>query len=203
MTTNPKARQSFNPLDRIIRQARSRRLRKYLSSPDVVLDYGCGEANWFLRANQGLFSKGVGIDPALHAPSPESSFNGESVLGFKQTLQEYLLQNNTMRFSKVFWIAVVEHHEPYEAQESLRLCAQHLEEQGRIVLTTPTPRAKPILEFMAFRLKIISAEEIRDHRLYYNQSSMTQLLESIGLEVEKYETFQFGLNSLTIARKAA
>lgn len=38
----------------------------------------------------------------------------------------------------------------------------------KVILTTPAPYSKPLLEFLAFRLKLISAEEIMDHKHYFS-----------------------------------
>ena len=70
-----------------------------------------------------------------------------------------------------------------------------LKDDGRILLTTPTPASRPLLEFLAFKLKIISGPEIADHKHYYSRADIGGIAARHGLACETYRTFQFGLNS--------
>ncbi|MCK5026105.1 MAG: methyltransferase domain-containing protein, partial [Nanoarchaeota archaeon] len=96
-------------------------------------------------------------------------------------------------------LAVLEHLENplYILIELYRV----LKEGGRIIITTPSPASKPILEFLAFNLKIISVEEIRDHKHYFNQKELRNIFKRAGFRDIKIKSFQFGLNNWLIARK--
>ena len=43
-----------------------------------------------------------------------------------------------------------------------------LKPRGKLILTIPSKNAKPVLELLAFELKIIDKNEITDHKKYYN-----------------------------------
>ena len=83
----------------------------------------------------------------------------------------------------------------------LREARRVLRPDGRLVLTVPTPRGKPVLEVLA-RLGAVSREEIRDHKIYYDRARLTSTLARHGLVVERYDAFQLGWNSLCVARPA-
>ena len=76
-----------------------------------------------------------------------------------------------------------------------------LNENGIIIITTPTKIAKPILEFLAYKLKLINEDEIREHKHYYNKRELFSWLENKGFKIEKYKLFQFGFNQIIIGRK--
>lgn len=189
-------RPTFNLLDRFIRQLRLRRLGAFLEPQMRVLDFGCGESNWFLTSNARNIRSGIGIDPYA-APTTDCG----SIESFRGPLDTFYAHHPDARFDLITWIAVVEHLEPADARAALHRCRTMLAPGGTIVLTTPTPRAKPILELLA-RLKVISRVEIDDHKLYYARPSMTSLLADAGLAIQQYSTFQFGLNSLTVAKES-
>lgn len=193
-------RQRFNVLDRFIRSIRSRRIRSQVESTDVVLDFGCGQENWFLRSSSKAISAGIGIDPHLNL-NFDPDLQPPNIQAKRCTIAEFGNETST-QFDVVTWLAVIEHFHSEEAETFLSTCASLLKPNGRIVLTTPTPRSKPILEFLAYKLHFISEDEIRDHKIYYNKRKMETVLQRSGFRMTKYQTFQFGFNSLIVATRA-
>jgi 2-polyprenyl-3-methyl-5-hydroxy-6-metoxy-1,4-benzoquinol methylase len=190
-------RQRFNVVDRFVRSMRTRRIRRCLHQTDVVLDFGCGQENWFLRSSSKAIAGGIGIDPNLHA-----NFNHElspkGIQAKRCTIEEFASSAAT-QFDVITWLAVIEHFHSDEAESRLAACASLLKPGGKLVLTTPTPSSKPILEFLAYKLHLISEEEIRDHKIYYDRAKIESILQRSGFSMLKYQTFQFGLNSFMIA----
>lgn len=197
MTTTPYGvrRSSFNRLDDVIRSLRSRHLQSFLLTTHTVLDFGCGQLNWFLTSNRTKIKRGVGIDPSL---ALEGDTDG--VAGYRGTLEDYRAEHPEDRFDRILWIAVVEHFHRADALKYLRLCRLMLAEDGMVVLTTPTPRARPVLELLAFRLHVISRDEIADHKAYYSKDELLELLREAGFVVKSYQRFQWGLNSIASAQ---
>lgn len=103
--------------------------------------------------------------------------------------------------------AVLEHLE--DPAVTLAWVAAHLAPGGHLLATVPSPRAKPVLEFLAFRLGWISAREIRDHKDYFDRASLEALLDEAragggtGLELVEHGYFQAGFNNWLVARKTA
>ena len=75
---------------------------------------------------------------------------------------------------------------------------------GTLLLTTPAPASKPVLEFLAYRLHFIDEGEIRDHKHYFNEDELRALLAKAGFAPGqiRYKPFLFGLNQLVIATKS-
>jgi len=69
------------------------------------------------------------------------------------------------------------------------------------VLTTPTPNSKWLLEFLAYKMKLISIQEIKDHKKYYDKGEIKKLAKECKLKLVDYKLFQLGLNSRAILEK--
>jgi hypothetical protein len=72
---------------------------------------------------------------------------------------------------------------------------------GQLVLTVPSFAAKPVLEFLAFRVGIVSEAEIRDHKRYYDRWSLQQLFAGSGLVIDVHRYFQLGMNNFVVATR--
>ena len=105
-------------------------------------------------------------------------------------------------FEIITMLAVLEHlHHP---QAMLEEIARVLKPDGILLLTVPSHLAKPVLEFLAFRLKIVSEAEIRDHKRYYNKRDLRELVAFVPeLTLTKHTYFQLGMNNFCIIHKRA
>ena len=158
----------------------------------VLLDIGCGWEAKFLRSIEAYVSKGEGIDsraPELHT---------EKLSTRRITLTDSLPYPNEA-FDVVTMLAVLEHlsHPRAVVAEVSRI----LKPGGRLVLTVPSKAAKPVLEFLAFRLGIVSAAEIRDHKCYYTGRLLRDLVSGTGLVIEAHRYFQLGMNNFVVCGK--
>jgi 2-polyprenyl-3-methyl-5-hydroxy-6-metoxy-1,4-benzoquinol methylase len=104
-------------------------------------------------------------------------------------------------FEVVTMLAVLEHLDyPFEiASEIFRV----LQPNGRLIITVPSKYSKPVLEFMAFKLKIISYDEIKDHKKYFNKLDIYELFQSVGFRIETHKYFQLGMNNFCVCIKKA
>lgn len=96
----------------------------------------------------------------------------------------------------VFLNAVLEHLP--DSYSVLKECKRILKTNGKIVMTTPTRLAKPVLEFMAFKLHIINEDEILEHVHYYNKKDIIDLADKLEMKLNKYKFFEFFMNSLIV-----
>jgi SAM-dependent methyltransferase len=177
-------------LDQFIEYLRLRKAAPYLPKDGLLVDLGCGDGS-FMRFASKVVASSTGID-AFTGPSDLSP----TIRILKADLNRALpLDSKTADL--VTAMAILEHLEHPEVlvSESYRI----LRTGGLLVLTTPSPAAKPLLEFLAFRLGVISREDIRDHKIYHSKGSLLRLLSAF--ERVTIHRFQAGLNQLVIARK--
>jgi ubiquinone/menaquinone biosynthesis C-methylase UbiE len=114
------------------------------------------------------------------------------------TLEKTLPFENSS-FDVVTMIAVLEHLEhPIEiCQEIHRI----LKPNGSLVLTVPSVWSQPVLEFLSFKLGVVSRDEIADHKLYHNRLSLEFLGKKSGLKIKKHKYFQLWMNNFCILSK--
>lgn len=187
---------TFNLLDIAIAYWRLRKIKRYFDSKDLVLDFGCGYQAFLLHHLEGKIKKGVGLDYDL----------GEEIDTHSLVLKKFRFKNSLPfqdnYFTKVTLLAVLEHLDlsliPLLFAEIKRV----LKPEGIIILTTPTPKSKPLMEFLANKIGIISRLEIMDHKKYYAKKDLEKIAKDHDLILSEYCLFQFGLNSFAVLTKS-
>ena len=158
-----------------------------------LLDVGCGWEARFLRAVEPHIARGVGID--FKAPPLATA----KLTTITATLSDTLPFADAS-FDVVTLLAVLEHlGEPRRMVEEI---ARVLRPGGQVVLTVPSHAAKPVLEFLAYRVHVVSEAEIRDHKRYYGAGDLRALLQGTGLAIERHRYFQLGMNNFLVATRA-
>lgn len=185
----------FNFIDTIIAKLRLRKVLKYVKKGDTVLDFGCGYHAHFLRKISPLIKNGVGVDYDVD----EVAIVPHIELKKLQFRSKLPFPDAT--FDKVFMLAVIEHFTPDVGKRLMNEIARILKNGGSLILTTPTPSSKKTLEFLAYSLKIISQKEIADHKKYYSRDDFMSTSENTQLKLVRYDTFQWGINSLVILKR--
>jgi ubiquinone/menaquinone biosynthesis C-methylase UbiE len=142
----------------------------HIPKNSIVLDIGCGTKATFLKAISPHIKQGFGVD-----------FKVEYFqLGNIQTKQlrlENSLPFPDESFQVVTMLAVLEHID--NEREILQEIYRVLIPDGKLVLTVPSVWSQPVLEFLAYKLKIVSEAEIRDHKRYYNRKKLKKVLVDI------------------------
>lgn len=192
-----KAANKWNALDKCIAKVRYSRVRKFINSGDCVLDMGCGQECNFLMYLQNKIKMGYGVDPKANS---ERKGNIE-IIGSKINETSFCSKS----FDKITFLAVLEHLE--QPKDVLEEAFRLVKDDGYIILTTPTIYAKPILEFMAFKLHIINEDEIKEHKKYYTKNDIVSLVREInsnktGYQVVVYRYFEFFMNSLIVIKNS-
>ena len=182
----------FNFIDIIISKLRLKKVLPFVKRGDSVLDFGCGYQASFLKEISHLVKKGIGVDYDVDETSIAHNIELKK-LRFKSKLP---LPDKS--FDKVFMLAVIEHLALETGRRLFDEISRILKKGGSLILTTPTPKSQKILEFLAYRLKLISDREIADHKKYYSRNDFEVIAETAGLKLVTYETFQWGINSLVI-----
>ena len=185
---------NFNVVDIVIAKLRMGQILKYVEKNDVVLDFGCGSKSYLLNNTSNVIKRGVGIDYEVIS----SKQNNIEYINYKYSNK---LSFKDKTFDKIFLLAVLEHVNLDEVDNLFLEFRRILKDNGKIILTTPRPLSKLILEFLAFKLKIISTVEIADHKKYYNKNDILIISSKSSLKLVSYKLFQFGINSCAVLEK--
>ena len=184
----------FNVIDKLISRMRLGKVLPYIRKHDAVLDFGCGHQAYLLNHLSTLVSEAIGIDYDVVEKSIAPHIETRK---FKFTTR---LPFTDKKFHDICMLAVLEHIEPAYTGKLFREFHRVLKPGGRIILTTPTPKSKVLLEYTA-KLHFISKDEVEDHKKYYDRGDINTLCKNYDLKLIRYETFWFGMNSFAVIEK--
>ncbi|MEK7482513.1 MAG: class I SAM-dependent methyltransferase [Patescibacteria group bacterium] len=182
-------------IDTILARLRKKKVLKYIPENGVVCDIGCGPELKLLLSVRGKISEGWAIDKKT-IDQPFSV----NIRAVEQDMDENpILPLPDNKFDCLLMMAVLEHMAL--PKEAIGQAFRVLRPGAILLLTTPAPSAKPILEFLAFRLRMISKEEILDHKHYFSKQELSKILTEIGFSKIEHHYFELGLNQFVVARK--
>ncbi|MDI6716899.1 MAG: bifunctional glycosyltransferase/class I SAM-dependent methyltransferase [Actinomycetota bacterium] len=180
--------------DQIIANARYRRVKKLIPPGSIICDLGCGYDGTFLRKLSTLKLEGYGFDRSVE----KDLIIGDIKISSLNLANKIPLENESVDL--VTSLALLEHLD--DPINFVREVFRILKPGGKFILTTPAPRAKLLLEFLAFRLKLISVDEVKDHKRYFPKQEIKRLLEEgSGFINSSVKTFLLGFNQIAIAYK--
>lgn len=181
--------------EKVLGYLRYFKIRKYIfrMKKPVCVDIGCGFNGRFLRSIANHIGGGYGFDIRAN----EAEYGNVRIINNTRYNGRLPIKDN--RADCVFMLAVLEHlpMDTFLIDEAVRI----LKTGGLFILTTPTPMAKPVLEFLSYRLHFIEEESIREHQHYYNKKELENIMAKHGCKIIKYQKFQLGFNELIIGEK--
>lgn len=158
-----------------------------------LLDIGCGFNHRFLSYMEPYIEYGTGIDFKVQ------ELSCHKIKTINMTLDE-TLPFDDCSFNAVTMLAVLEHID--KPEHIISDIHRVLKFEGQLILTVPGKLAKPVLEFLAFKLGIVNKKEIEDHKKYYDLQELSQLVSDInGFEIIKHKHFQLGMNNFCVIKK--
>ncbi len=182
-------------LEEILRQIRFLAVTPLVKQNSTVLDLGCGFNGRFLKRISKKIKEGTGYDVSVKKEPVASNIK----LFPKQIEGKLTLPRN--HFDLITSMAVFEHLG--KTQTILNNSYRALKKGGIFVITTPNPKGKPLLDLLAFKLKLISQVEISDHKHYYTPEEIRKLFLRAGFKKNKINIsyFWFGCNIMARAAK--
>lgn len=191
-----KATRGFGLLEGFLANSRYKIVKYYVNNIKVrerVLDIGCGA--YPLLLNELDFKEKYGIDKY------DYNFNNFNIKYIKQDLElEQTLPFEENFFNLITMLAVIEHLNPEIINKLFSEIYRVLNKDGLFILTTPSKISKTILETFA-NIGLVSKEEIYEHKKYYSQFEIFELLKSTGFKNIIVRKFQFGFNIFAISSK--
>lgn len=184
-------------IDRLFFLLRKFQLRKIDFNNKIVVDFG----SWY-NANFLQYLRGITKDNRLVAY--DLKLNKDLLKNNWIDTIEWDLNNNITIKEKIdvaICTAVLEHLEKPDI--FLKNIYSILDKDWIIILTVPSIWAKPVLEFLAYRLHLINEYEIRDHKDYYNKAKLEQIFIDAWFQKLniKHSYFELFMNNLIIAKK--
>lgn len=182
-------------LEPILRKMRLKRVVSCIPKNTVLLDVGCGTSATFLKAISPNIKQGFGVDFKVD----DTQFNN---IKTTQLRLDNKLPFEDSTFDVVTMLAVLEHIE--KEQEILREIYRVLVPGGKLIITVPSVWSQPVLEFMAYKLRLVSEAEIRDHKRYYNREKLKKvLIEANGFDDFNHQYFQMRMNNFcTVVKRS-
>ncbi|MEE2948256.1 MAG: class I SAM-dependent methyltransferase [Verrucomicrobiota bacterium] len=177
--------------DRFLRNWRIRKAIPHLVKAGRLLDVGCGDGTLLRRLSGGGFL-GFGIDPRLIDPQAVTG-----VQFMRGSFPDDLPACEP--FEVITMLAVLEHVPEDNKSAWVSACHRLLNDDGRIVLTVPSPRVDTILAMLRF-FRLADGTALEEHH-GFKPVEVTPLFESAGFERVVHKTFQFRLNNLFVFSK--
>lgn len=181
-------------LEPLLRQFRLAKVMPHVLRGQPLLDIGCGSSATFLRAVSAYVSEAHGVDFKI-----KSRKVGSNIYTKHLTFSDKLPFDDS-QFSTVTMLAVLEHisNEAGILDEVYRV----LRPGGKLVLTVPSIWAKPVLEFLSYKLGVVSKAEIRDHKRYYTRKKLESCLIYNGrFDNFVHRYFQLWMNNFCVVTK--
>jgi dolichol-phosphate mannosyltransferase len=184
---------SWNALDRFIRRLRTDAALAAVPDGARVLDLGCGVDRYLWSRLRGRVAAYAGVDSRIARAARDGAASFQPFDAEKNGRLPF----DDGAFDAIVALAVIEHVADPVAflDESRRV----LSLGGVLVLTTPTPAAKPVLEALA-AVGAIDAEEIREHKTYFTEDALLAACGAAGFRDARVSTFELGFNRLLVAR---
>jgi SAM-dependent methyltransferase len=189
---------AHSPVDRFGVWLSARALRREVPSfaGRSIGDFGCGYQARFMRSVLDEIERAVLVDVAL-APDLKAD---RRITAIEGVLPDALRGVEAASLDVVLCVNVLEHlWEPLETLVQMRRVTAP---GGICLVNVPSWRGKWFLEFSAYRLRLSPAEEIDDHKAYYDAEDLWPLLVKAGFLPHNIScrSHKFGLNTFAACR---
>jgi SAM-dependent methyltransferase len=163
-----------------------------------IADIGCGFQASLARSLIPKVSHVTLLDVSV-APDLLTKDNVTALVGPFETQMARIPDAS---IDKLFCISVLEHLT--DDRLALKEFRRVLTHDGTLVVNVPSWWGKAALEFSAFRLRLSPAEEMDDHKRYYDPRDLWPLLVEAGFVPHgiRCRRHKFGLNTLAVCRVA-
>lgn len=179
-------------LSPLLRRIRFAKILKNIPANSRILDIGCDSAK-ILESLKG-FKKYTGIDTAEDIILlNKKRYSARNIVFKLMAADEVGLLSDS--YDVVLMAALIEHLPDFEKilTNLWPICSG----QGIIIITTPKKTADLILKFGSL-MKIFARESNESHVRYYSRNDFMKLT---GWKLEKYTTFELGINQLLVLKK--
>ncbi|MCL4418309.1 MAG: methyltransferase domain-containing protein [Actinobacteria bacterium] len=166
----------------------------------AILDLGCGTQPVFLTIAKS-FTKRYGLDQVIDSQNIELDGKSKIILK-KWDMASNKLPFEDNRFDVVSLLAVIEHFDRISTTKILKETKRVLKDEGMVIITTPSRWTEKLLKFLAY-IRVVSPEEIEEHKEQFTRSALTEILKRTGFKTKTISSGSFELtaNLWAIAKK--
>lgn len=159
-------------------------------------DFGCGFQASFARTQLDVARSALLVDVAL----ADDLKRDPKVTAIEGSLLDVVAEIESASLDIVLCLSVLEHL--FEPGQALAHFHRILAPGGVAILNVPSWLGKPFLEFAAFRLGVSPAEEMDDHKAYYDPRELWPMLVRAGFKPSliRCHRHKFGLNTSAVCR---
>jgi SAM-dependent methyltransferase len=185
-----------SPVDRVGVYLSNRNIVNFVKKhkPNRIVDLGCGYNATLLQELRPYCDSLLGVDLATN-----KNIDGIELLDRRIDKDLPFLADESVDFVVVN--SVLEHLQFPE--QILVEIYRSLMVGGWVFVNVPNWRGKTFLEFSAFKLGLSPAEEMNDHKMYYDKRDLWPLLVRAGFRPQdiKLSSHKLGMNTKAYARK--
>jgi 2-polyprenyl-3-methyl-5-hydroxy-6-metoxy-1,4-benzoquinol methylase len=186
---------TYNILDKLISFIRNYELLKNKRIiGKKIIDFGCGSNFQNITKRYSKASKAVLID--LYGDNFIK--NNIKFINYHKDLNKIDIELKNEKFDIIILAAVIEHLD--SPAVIIKYLKKFLNENGYFLLTAPSIYSKPILEFMAFKLNLINADLVKEHKRYYNKDEYIDLAKKTESNLINFKYFLLGMNTIAILK---
>jgi len=176
----------------------ARQIHRYVADfhSKRIGDFGCGYQAAFVRTVLDRVASAVLTDVSLSM----DLLTHPKITVLRGPLPDNLAQLPSASLDVILCISVLEHL--WEPAQAIREFHRLLAPGGVCLLNVPSWRGKRFLEYSAFRLGLSPADEMNDHKNYYDVKDLWPLLVRGGFKPSGIRCFhhKFGMNTFAICR---
>lgn len=168
-------------------------IKKYLTG-GKILDYGCDNGRLADLVN---FNDYIGVD--INSDTiDEARIHYQMINNVSFFTIDEFLKINKKKFNFIILSAVIEHLDnPFVIISYLK---GNLEENGRIIITTPSHIGNYLLS-IGSKVKVFSSDAFQEHKHILSRNDFERIALENNFILEVYQTFEFGMNQLAIFKK--
>jgi len=162
-----------------------------------VLDIGCGDAPILREIETQIESYcGVEVCPDL-VEALRRQYTNHTFLCIDIDTDRIEPDHS---FDTVLLVASIEHI--YNQKHLFTEILQHLKQNGRIVITTPTPLGD-LIHYWGTKINLFAKSAEDQHPIIFSKRRFRVFAKHFGLAIEKHQAFQLGCNQLVVLRRRA
>jgi SAM-dependent methyltransferase len=164
-----------------------------------VADFGCGYDANFVRSQLDVVRSALLVDVAI----AEDLKQHPKVTALEGDLAELLPSVPSRSVDVTLCLSVLEHL--WDPETALRNLRRVTAPGGVVLVNVPTWQGKRALELSAFRFGLSPADEIDDHKWYFDPRELWLLLVRAGFRPSeiKCHRHKLGLNTFAVCRVGA